>query len=124
MLIATKQAAGGSATARIAPEESSRGSVVDRPFMLRGGWVAGESDLLRSVQAGDEEAFAELFRRYGPVAYNLAFRLLREQFMAEEVVQEVFLALWRKSDGFSEARGSVRSWLLSAVHHKAVDTIR
>lgn len=83
-----------------------------------------DSNLVRSVRAGDEEAFRELFRRYGPVAHGLAFRLLRHEFMAEEVVQEVFLSLWRNPDGFREDRGSVRAWLLSTVHHKAVDTVR
>jgi RNA polymerase sigma-70 factor (ECF subfamily) len=85
---------------------------------------ARDRDLVRRVAARDEEAFRALFRRYGPVAKGLAHRLVRQSFLAEEVVQEAFLALWRDPDAYREDRGSVRAWLLSAVHHRAVDWVR
>ncbi len=83
-----------------------------------------DRDLMRRVSSGDQEAFRELFDRYGAVAHGLARRILRQAFMAEEAVQEAFLGLWRNPDGYRHDRGSVRAWLLSSVHHRAVDAVR
>ena len=80
--------------------------------------------LLLRVGAGDERAFRELFGRYAPVAHALAFRLVRQAQVAEEIVQEAFLAVWRTPERFDPARGSVRSWLMGTVHHRAVDAVR
>jgi len=85
---------------------------------------ARDRDLVRHVIQGDEEAFRDLFRRYGPMAKSLAARVVRQNFMAEEIVQEAFLSLWRSPDAYREERGTVRSWLLSTVHHRAVDLVR
>jgi RNA polymerase sigma factor (sigma-70 family) len=84
----------------------------------------GDRDLVHRLRGGDEEAFRQLFRRYGPVAKALAFRIVRQPHMAEEIVQEAFLALWRSPDSYREDRGTFRAWLLSTVHHRAVDTVR
>jgi RNA polymerase sigma-70 factor (ECF subfamily) len=84
----------------------------------------GDEDLLRRVGAGDEEAFRELFSRYASVAHALAFRLVRQAQVAEEIVQEAFLAVWRNPDRYDGDRGSVRSWLMGTVHHRAVDAVR
>ena len=85
---------------------------------------ARDHDLLRRIRGGDEDAFRGLFRRYGPFALSLARRVVRQPFLAEEVVQEAFLAVWRNPAGYDEGRGSVRSWLMGMVHHRAVDTVR
>lgn len=85
---------------------------------------ARDLDLLRRVESGDEDAFRQLFRRHGPSAKALALRLVRQSFVAEEIVQEAFLALWRNPASYQEERGSFRSWLLSLVHHRAVDAVR
>jgi RNA polymerase sigma factor (sigma-70 family) len=87
---------------------------------------AGTPDeaLLLRVGAGDEGAFRELFARYASVAHALAFRLVRQAQVAEEIVQEAFLAVWRTPDRYDPARGSVRSWLMGTVHHRAVDAVR
>lgn len=85
---------------------------------------ARDLDLVRRVRDGDEAAFRSLFRRYGPAANGLARRVVRQPFMAEEVVQEAFLALWRDPLAYREDRGTFRAWLLSAVHHRAVDMVR
>ena len=85
---------------------------------------ARDRDLVRRVIQGDEEAFRDLFRRYGPMAKSLAARIVRQTFTAEEIVQEAFLALWRSPDAYREERGTFRSWLLSTVHHRAVDLVR
>jgi len=87
---------------------------------------AGTPDeaLLLRVGAGDEGAFRELFARYASVSHALAFRLVRQAQVAEEIVQEAFLAVWRTPDRYDPARGSVRSWLMGTVHHRAVDAVR
>jgi len=85
---------------------------------------ARDRDLVRRVIAKDEEAFRNLFRRYAPMAKALAFRMVRQPFVAEEIVQEAFLALWRNPKAFREDRGSFRAWMLSTVHHRAVDAVR
>ncbi len=83
-----------------------------------------DRDLVARVGAGDEEAFRELFRRYAPASTALAARIVRQAFLAEEIVQEAFLAVWQRAGEYREDRGSVRSWLLSTVHHRAVDAVR
>ena len=85
---------------------------------------ARDRDLLRRIGTADEEAFRELFRRYSPNAMALARRVVRQPFIAEEIVQEAFLAAWRNAEGYREGRGSVSSWLMTMVHHRAVDAVR
>lgn len=80
--------------------------------------------LIRRVALGDEAAFAELFGRCGPPAFSLALRMLGDRGLAEEVLQEVFLGVWRRAGMFDFSRGSVRTWLLTQIHHRAVDAVR
>ena len=81
-------------------------------------------ELHRRLLSGDRGAFDELYRRYSPPAYGLAYRLTGQQILAQDVVHEAFLALWRAPEAFDPARGAFRSFFLSLVHHRAVDTIR
>jgi RNA polymerase sigma factor (sigma-70 family) len=83
-----------------------------------------DQELVTRIRGGDEEAFRGLFRRYAPNAMALARRVVRQPSLAEEIVQEAFLALWRNPTGYDQERGSVRSWLLGTVHHRAVDAVR
>ena len=83
-----------------------------------------DEDLLRRVGTGDDGAFRELFARYAAAAHAIAFRLVRQGQVAEEIVQEAFLALWRNPDRYDRTRGSFRSWLMGTVHHRAVDAVR
>jgi RNA polymerase sigma-70 factor (ECF subfamily) len=85
---------------------------------------ARDRDLIRRIKGGEEEAFRGLFRRYAPTALGLAKRVVREPHLAEETVQEAFLGVWRNPGGFDPSRGSVRSWLMTAVHNRAVDSVR
>ena len=85
---------------------------------------ARDEDLLLRVGAGDDRAFRELFARYASVAHALAFRLVRQAQVAEEIVQEAFLAVWRSPERYDRSRGSVRAWLMGTVHHRAVDAVR
>lgn len=85
---------------------------------------ARDRDLMIRIATGDEEAFRGLFGRYGPSAKALALRVVRQTHLAEEIVQEAFLALWKNPDGYDQGRGSVKSWLMGMVHHRAVDLVR
>jgi RNA polymerase sigma-70 factor, ECF subfamily len=80
--------------------------------------------LLAAIQARDHDALAELYDRYGRLAFGLAYRLLGERGLAEDVVQEAFLNVWRRAAGFEVGRGSARSWLMSIVHNLAIDRRR
>jgi len=82
-----------------------------------------DAALLRRVAEGDEDAVAALYTRYGRACFALARRILDDQQLAEDVVQQVFLALWQGS-GYDPSRGAVSTWLLSVTHHKAVDSVR
>src|SRR4051812_37152564 len=72
----------------------------------------------------DESALAELYDRFGRVAYGLALRILRDEKLAEDAVQEGFLAAWRNADRFIPERGKASTWLLTLVHRRAVDLVR
>lgn len=80
--------------------------------------------LLRAIQSGDQQAVAGLYDRYSGVAYGLAFRITNDGTQAEDVVQDAFVSVWRQAGRFDPGRGQVRSWLLTIVHHKAVDAVR
>jgi len=81
-------------------------------------------ELHRRLAAGDRDAFDELYRRYAPSAYGLAYRLTGQQILAQDVVHDAFLALWRAPEAFDPARGLFRTYFLALVHHRAVDTVR
>jgi RNA polymerase sigma factor (sigma-70 family) len=81
-------------------------------------------ELHRRLSAGDREAFDELYRRYSPAAYGLAYRLTGQQVLAQDVVHDAYLALWRAPEAYDPARGPFRTFFLSLVHHRAVDTVR
>jgi RNA polymerase sigma factor (sigma-70 family) len=83
-----------------------------------------DHDLMRGIVERDEDAFRSLFDRYGPTATALASRVVRRGHLAEEIVQEAFMAVWRNPQGYDPARGSVRAWLMGTVHHRAVDSVR
>lgn len=81
-------------------------------------------ELHRRMAAGEREAFEALYRRYAATAYGLARRVAVQEALAQEVVQEAFLALWRTPEAYDPSRGTFRSFFLSLVHHRAVDTVR
>jgi RNA polymerase sigma-70 factor, ECF subfamily len=83
-----------------------------------------DEDLLARLGDGDDEAFALLYDRHSRVTYSLAYRLLGSREAAEDLVQDVFLAAWRGAGSYSALRGSVRTWILSIVHHRGVDRLR
>ena len=80
--------------------------------------------VLARVSEGDLDALEELYDRYRTMAYSIALRITGDAGIAEDVVQEAFLGAWRNSARYVEGRGSVKTWLLAIVHHRAVDAVR
>jgi RNA polymerase sigma factor (sigma-70 family) len=81
-------------------------------------------DLHRRLLDGDRQAFDGIYRRYAGVAYGLAHRLTGQQMLAQDVVHDAFMAIWRAPEAFDPARGTFRGFFLSLVHHRAVDMVR
>jgi RNA polymerase sigma factor (sigma-70 family) len=82
-----------------------------------------DAELLAQVAARDEGAIEALYARYGGACFALARRIIDDRQLAEDVVQQVFLAAWQGT-GYDPNRGAVSTWLLSVTHHKAVDSVR
>ena len=80
--------------------------------------------LVALLARGDDGALAELYDRFGAVAYGLAIRIVRDTVLAEDAVQEAFLAVWRTASRFVAERGKARTWILTLVHRRAVDLVR
>ena len=84
----------------------------------------GLVDLLARTARGDDEAFSGLYEALvGPV-YGMVLRVLRDPAQSEEVTQEVLVEVWRQAARFSREKGSVRSWVLTVAHRRAVDRVR
>jgi RNA polymerase sigma factor (sigma-70 family) len=80
--------------------------------------------LVALVARGDENALGELYDRVGRVAYGIAFRVLRDERLAEDAVQEGFLAVWRSAGTFRAERAKASTWVVTLVHRRAVDIVR
>ena len=80
--------------------------------------------LVALVARSDEGALAELYDRVGRMAYGLAFRVLRDDRLAEDAVQEAFLGVWSSAAGFRAERAKASTWVLTLVHRRAVDIVR
>ncbi|HVD67839.1 MAG TPA: sigma-70 family RNA polymerase sigma factor [Actinomycetota bacterium] len=83
-----------------------------------------DRDLHRRLASGDRGAFDELYRRYAGSAYGLAYRVTGQQILAQDVVHDAFMALWRAPEAYDPARGPFRTFFLALVHHRAVDLVR
>jgi RNA polymerase sigma factor (sigma-70 family) len=86
------------------------------------GWP--DDALLAAVGRRDDRALAALYDRHGQIAFGVAYRVLGERGAAEDAVQEAFLSVWRHADRFQPERGTARAWLLTIVHHAAIDRRR
>lgn len=82
-----------------------------------------DADLVARLSLGDEVALEALYARYGGACFALAKRIVVDRHLAEDVVQQSFLALWNGT-GYEPSRGAVGTWLLAITHNKAVDTVR
>ena len=85
---------------------------------------AGDEVLMHAIQQESLDALEELYDRYNRTALAVAHRVLQDRNLAEDVIQETFLAVWRQAGMFKPERGTVRSWLLSIVRHRAIDITR
>jgi RNA polymerase sigma-70 factor (ECF subfamily) len=83
-----------------------------------------DEDLLPLVRQGQSAAFEVVYDRHADAAYALAYRICGAQGRAEDAVQEAFLAFWRGGARYDRGRGSVRTWILAIVHHRAIDALR
>jgi RNA polymerase sigma-70 factor (ECF subfamily) len=83
-----------------------------------------DEDLMQLVAKGDARAFECVYDRHASAAFSLAYRMVGKRAMAEDVVQEAFLNLWRSGARYERTRGSVRTWMLGIVHHRAIDALR
>jgi RNA polymerase sigma-70 factor (ECF subfamily) len=83
-----------------------------------------DEELMDLVARNDAAAFEVVLERHCDVAFSLAYRMVGRRALAEDVVQEAFLSAWRSGTRYDRTRGSVRGWLLSIVHNRAVDTLR
>ena len=83
-----------------------------------------EAELMRQVAAGEIGGLETIYDRYHAMAYALALRITTETGLAEDVVQDSFLGLWRNAGRYAEAKGCVRGWLLAIVRHRAIDAMR
>lgn len=83
-----------------------------------------DEDLIPLMARGEARAFEALYERHSGAAYSLAYRMVGTRAVAEDVVQEAFLNLWRSGAHYDRGRGSVRTWILGIVHHRAIDALR
>jgi RNA polymerase sigma-70 factor, ECF subfamily len=83
-----------------------------------------DEELMKLVYRGEAAAFEVIYDRHADAAFSLAYRMCAQRGLAEDVVQEGFLALWRSGAHYDRSRGSVRTWVLSVVHNRAIDALR
>jgi RNA polymerase sigma-70 factor (ECF subfamily) len=83
-----------------------------------------DTALLARVGSGDQAAIASLFDRYSGVVYSVALRVLRDPGQAEDVMQDIFLQLWRKPEAFISGRGALAAWLVVVARNRAIDLLR
>jgi RNA polymerase sigma-70 factor (ECF subfamily) len=83
-----------------------------------------DEDLMQLVRRGEAAAFELIYERHAQAAFSLAYRMAGSRGVAEDVVQEAFLSIWRSGARYERARGSVRTWVLGIVHHRAIDALR
>jgi RNA polymerase sigma-70 factor, ECF subfamily len=83
-----------------------------------------DEELMALVHEGDARAFEVIFDRHAGVAFSLAYRMCGRRPLAEEIVQDAFMSLWRSTARYDASRGSVRSWVLKVVHNRAIDAFR
>jgi RNA polymerase sigma-70 factor, ECF subfamily len=96
-------------------------SPISRRVDLR---TLADEDLMALVKGGEPRAFEVIFDRHSSAAFSLAYRMCGRRAMAEDVVQEAFVSLWRSGARYDRRRGSVRNWVLGVVHNRAIDAFR
>jgi len=80
--------------------------------------------LLNAIAGGAVWAMESLYQRYSRILYSLAYRMVADHQVAEDLLQDAFLAVWRRATSYSPQTGAARSWLLSILHHRTIDYLR
>ena len=83
-----------------------------------------DRETMERLAGGDLGSLERLYDQYGAMSFSIAYRITGDRASAEDVVQEAFLGAWRNAARYAGARGSVKTWLLSIVHHRAIDAVR
>jgi RNA polymerase sigma-70 factor (ECF subfamily) len=83
-----------------------------------------DEDLMQLVRRSHAPAFEVIYERHSQAAFSLAYRMAGTRGVAEDVVQDAFLSIWRSGARYERTRGSVRTWVLGIVHHRAIDALR
>jgi hypothetical protein len=99
-------------------DRGNEGSVVSRTG------PEDDTELLTRIQHGDDRAMAVLFDRYSKIVYSVSLRVLRDTASAEDVMQEIFMQIWRNPNSFVSARGSLGGWLSVVSRNRSIDTLR
>jgi RNA polymerase sigma-70 factor (ECF subfamily) len=86
--------------------------------------IATDVTLVSAIRSGDESAMGALYDRYSSIVYSVALRVLGDTGAAEDVMQEVFMQLWRNPGGFDAARGNLGAWLAVIARNRAIDSLR
>jgi RNA polymerase sigma-70 factor (ECF subfamily) len=83
-----------------------------------------DEELIAALAQRDLNALEELYDRYNQIAYSLAYRIVGDRGVAEDVTQEAFLSIWRQAASYHREKASARTWLMSIVHHRSIDRLR
>jgi RNA polymerase sigma-70 factor (ECF subfamily) len=94
------------------------------PFILAVQLSGGDGDLVQRLQRRDPQALADLYDRYGRLTYALILRIVKDTGTAEDLVQETFLRVWNRVQGFDAERGAIGPWLLAVARNRAIDYLR
>jgi RNA polymerase sigma-70 factor (ECF subfamily) len=108
------------------PPEGNPGDTFSRSYARESGMLPSSDDglLLTRIQRGEEAAMATLFDRYSKVVYSVALRVLRDPAAAEDVLQDIFMQIWRKPESFVSSRGSMGGWLAVVARNRSIDSLR
>ncbi len=94
------------------------------PLLLALRVAEGDGDLVLRLQRRDPQALADLYDRYGRLVFSLILRVVRDTGIAEDLVQETFLRVWNRVQGFEAGKGSIGPWLLAVARNRAIDYLR
>ncbi|MGA7236517.1 MAG: sigma-70 family RNA polymerase sigma factor [Bryobacteraceae bacterium] len=92
--------------------------------LLMAALAEGDAEIVVRLQRRDPQALAELYDRYGRLVYSLIVRVVRDGALAEDLVQETFLRVWNRAQGFDAQRGALGPWLLAVARNRAIDYLR